>query len=960
MAQGRAPTFVGRDQELALLRSAAEAAADARPAVVVISGPSGIGKTTLVERFAAELGGPPDEPLRTNRDGSPPAATPDARFIMLGTAGSALETDLPLAAADRLLRMASALTPEKNRSQGKPTDTNNPPQEPGADGHGRSALTVAGQLIEALDSAQSSAPVLLRLEDAHLFDQAFLHACGLAMLRMRGEGDRVLTIVTTDRPARTMADMGLAGLGTGAQHIVLGGLNVTEARAYMRHRLGQTPSESRVRTLVRWSQGSPLYLEAVLGALPRGLPDSPRALQVPASLSDVVGEWARTFDPASRDVLDALAVLDSPAPLPLLGQLLGRESVAADAEPLVNRGAVVWAGEEGVPRLRLTHAAQRQALYAAIPRAQRSRLHRRVADLLEPPASWRHHVAGAETYDASLAAGLRTAARQEEEAGQPALAAEYGLAAAQIDPDDQGRQEAMLRAVRLLATTGRYGAALEHRHAVEHTAPGALRSEVLGLLDFADGRDAAALAQLRDARDGYLRAGALPQSAAAAAELGMAAGSLGRVEETLESAAFALQHTDSAVVRGMAHANAAYAQALRAGPAAGLRRLSHLPAEPVSVPAEETDALVYRGTLRMLAGDLTGALGDLTVAARRRGTGMSRTTVTTPLMHAVWCHLLLGEWREAARTLSVAYDVAQTAGRPVDYFFLHCLSAWLESFTGRFEEADEDLHEAAELALAVDWAGPGFHLAAAHALRAFCAGDDEQGAQRLATAYADAENEGRGRVYGLRLPLLAVLCARTGKVHQAENVLRSLEETEGCGAMTTISLGWARGAVKAAQGNHEAALAAFDTALATTPNGGNPLLMRALVRFERGALLVAMGETASGRAALSEAESQFHTMGAAPFAQRCRALLGDAEREPPHGVLHGLSPRERDIAGLVARGWTNREIAQELFVSVKTVEYHLGNVYAKLGIQGRRRLRDLVQADAAANGTDRLAEPGAR
>lgn len=57
-----------------------------------------------------------------------------------------------------------------------------------------------------------------------------------------------------------------------------------------------------------------------------------------------------------------------------------------------------------------------------------------------------------------------------------------------------------------------------------------------------------------------------------------------------------------------------------------------------------------------------------------------------------------------------------------------------------------------------------------------------------------------------------------------------------------------------------------------------------------------------------------------------------------------MTAREHDVATLVGRGWTNPEIAAELFVSRKTVEYHLRNVYIKLDLGGRRELRDLVQA----------------
>ncbi|WP_181784030.1 helix-turn-helix domain-containing protein, partial [Pseudonocardia pini] len=61
----------------------------------------------------------------------------------------------------------------------------------------------------------------------------------------------------------------------------------------------------------------------------------------------------------------------------------------------------------------------------------------------------------------------------------------------------------------------------------------------------------------------------------------------------------------------------------------------------------------------------------------------------------------------------------------------------------------------------------------------------------------------------------------------------------------------------------------------------------------------------------------------------------------PPGV-RDLTDREREVVALVGRGMTNREVAAELYVTDKAVEYHLGNVYAKLGIRSRRNLRDLV------------------
>jgi DNA-binding NarL/FixJ family response regulator len=102
--------------------------------------------------------------------------------------------------------------------------------------------------------------------------------------------------------------------------------------------------------------------------------------------------------------------------------------------------------------------------------------------------------------------------------------------------------------------------------------------------------------------------------------------------------------------------------------------------------------------------------------------------------------------------------------------------------------------------------------------------------------------------------------------------------------------------------------------------------------------------------ALREAVSGFEALGAKPFLERAAAEL---ERVDPAHKLGSsdwrseLTTRERQVAELVAAGLTNDETAQELYLSVKTIEYHLSHVYSKLGITTRSELRDIVSRTAA-------------
>jgi DNA-binding CsgD family transcriptional regulator len=98
---------------------------------------------------------------------------------------------------------------------------------------------------------------------------------------------------------------------------------------------------------------------------------------------------------------------------------------------------------------------------------------------------------------------------------------------------------------------------------------------------------------------------------------------------------------------------------------------------------------------------------------------------------------------------------------------------------------------------------------------------------------------------------------------------------------------------------------------------------------------------ADARAALHEALAYFERSGAEPWAGQARAELTATGEMPPSdttGGLRSLTPQELQVALLVAQGSTNREAAAALFLSPKTVEFHLGNTYRKLGVRSRAEL----------------------
>jgi DNA-binding CsgD family transcriptional regulator len=133
---------------------------------------------------------------------------------------------------------------------------------------------------------------------------------------------------------------------------------------------------------------------------------------------------------------------------------------------------------------------------------------------------------------------------------------------------------------------------------------------------------------------------------------------------------------------------------------------------------------------------------------------------------------------------------------------------------------------------------------------------------------------------------------------------------------------------------------AGDAAEVAGAGGGSPL-EAARLRLLQGRALSASGDRAGALTALTEAESTLDGFGAVRWrdeAVRELRRLGHRVRRDSGEALGSLTGREREIADLVAAGRTNREVAEQLVLSPKTVEAHLRNIYAKLGVRSRVEL----------------------
>ncbi len=201
--------------------------------------------------------------------------------------------------------------------------------------------------------------------------------------------------------------------------------------------------------------------------------------------------------------------------------------------------------------------------------------------------------------------------------------------------------------------------------------------------------------------------------------------------------------------------------------------------------------------------------------------------------------------------------------------------------------------------------------------------------------------------YGV-LPALVEAAARAGRAGDAR---ADAEAFAGWAAAT--GSGWAQPLAERSlaltAADEEEAEARFDAALALHERHRRPL-DRARTELLAGERLRRARRKAEARAPLRAALEAFEDAGAAPWAERARDELRAAGESAPHRggrPLDRLTPQELQVARLVARGASNRDAAAALYLSPRTVEYHLHKVFRKLGVHARAELAAVLAHEAA-------------
>jgi DNA-binding CsgD family transcriptional regulator len=890
--------FVGRQSELRILGERLAAAGQGHPQVVYVEGEAGGGKSTLLSRFLGSL--------------------PDA--VVLEVGGDEAETLLSYGIIDQL--QPGTLT------------------EPGTD-----PMAAGARLLDLLDRLQADGQVVvLAIDDLHWADRPSSRALLFALRRLRA--DKVLVVVST-RPGG-LADPGWARFVGGDARVTrmrLGGLSpgdLTELAGALE--LGVLSHRGASR-LAAHTGGNALYCRALLDEIGiAGLSAAgDRGLLAPRELSAVILARVAALPATTQSFLAAASVLGQHAPIPVIASIARLPDARNDVDAAVAAGLL--AEEASESDLTFTHPLYRAAIYADLSPRSRRELHARAAELVAGRERLAHRVAASLGPDEALAGELEASAQATAAAGDAGASAWALEQAAALSPDAQDREGRLLDAAVALLNAADTSAAA--RVLASCQAPGARRDALTGLLGVFTGSPGAE-ARLLAAWQAHDPETEREIGARAATSLANWMVLSGRPGQALTWADRAVGGTVAgSALQAMALTAQAYALAAASRGPEGLAALGFLPVSGNEVPMPETDALIMRGMLKVYVDDLPGALADLGVATARLRAGVPLTYPGPCLAHLSDAHFRRGDWDAAVTHAQLATALAEDTDRPLDLARAHARAAQVLAFRGHWPAAQAHVsaaQAAAErlpLVLAVAAAATaGASLASA---RGDLAGILHATEPVRATSLLGVG--GRPGIFNWRA-IEADALIGLGRLDDADAALSEFEDAipQAGLASAALALARCRGNLAVARGHASQAETAFTRGHLIEAEVPMPF-EHALLSLDDGRRLRTAGNQPAAVAQLEKAHRLFSGLGADPYVASCAAELAalsvTATADSPAALL-GLSRAELAVARLVATGLTNREVASQLFVSVKTVEYHLRNSYIKLDITSRRALTALL------------------
>ena len=546
--------------------------------------------------------------------------------------------------------------------------------------------------------------------------------------------------------------------------------------------------------------------------------------------------------------------------------------------------------------------------------------------------------------DPGLAGELDDYARREAAIGAWAGAVWALVEASNLSADRREREERLLRAVDASVGAGDLLAAEAFARDVASFEPGPWRDAALGYLAVLRGRPGEAEQLLRSAWRRSEAGGDTPVAAVVAQRLALHGVGRLRGDEVVNWSrrAVALAATSDEPVRIEAEAllglGLGWQGQLAEGIAAYDAVLGRVSAADDGPQLDRVR--MAHGWLRLVGDDVVGARGSL---ARTAPAALAAGSVRIAVWSFVWlaqAGFAVGAWDESAREAERAISLLDESGhewlRPLARYVAAQVYAARGEWTAAEEHAAaassqsgdyELMVVAAALAKAQVAVARADHDAVLRALEPVAGiaspGVDEPGFWPWQDAYADAlVSAGR---WGEADAFLAPH-ERRAEARERRSMIARLARV--------------RGRLEAACARGDAAEAAFARALAEIERLPMPF-QRAQVELAHGQVLRRGGQRRAAAARLQAAAARFAELRAAPYLERCERELRACGLAPAKRADFDpgqLTAQERAVARLVAGGMSNRQVAAELFLSVKTVQFHLTHVYTKLGLGSRSEL----------------------
>jgi DNA-binding CsgD family transcriptional regulator len=895
--------LVGRERECGVVATLIDETRHGRSGSLVIRGEPGIGKSALLEHAAGLADG----------------------MIVLRAVGVVAESDLAFAGLFGLLQPIMDRLDQLVETQARALE--NSLGLTGSSGADRFLISAA--VLSLLAAAAEERPVLCLVDDAQWLDRPSVDALSFAARRL---GADPVAIVFGAREGEAQSFD-----GSGIRELVLAGIEEDAARSLLVQHQREMSSGVRARLLAE-AEGNPLALRE----LPAGLTDDqlagreplPEAIPLTPRLESL---YRRQIEPLPSSTQAALliAAVESTGDLSAVAGALAQFGLGTEALAPAERLGLITILESTIA---FRHPLVRAAAYEAAPLSERQRAHTAVARVLagDQHADRRvwHLAMATVTGDEEVAAALEASARAAQFRGGHASAASAFRRAAELSQDESRRSSRLAAAAQSAWDAGQADSTMA---LIIRALPGASGTSRARLL--------------------YLR--------------GLLESRRGETSESVKTLTQALEtSTDPSLTAQILH------DAVDAASDVGDRAALRAFAERAATLPEQTAP--DRFNKMTVAGYAALGDGDYERAHTAFGEALATAGQLDDPTALLW----------AARAASLGYETGAGlpfAARAVE---LARRQGTLSLLPLALDQLGSELFRASQFEQAYAVAEEGYRLSLDLAQgHVACHLDNMASVEAVYGREADARDHAQeaitiARRDGPRIEssvraTIARLELSLGRVDQAASILLELVTNlkhyplphqgltalpdaveavvrSGRGAAALADpLARYRDWVRAVPDDARRALLARCEALteARPPEqafGEAIALADALPAFERARTELLYGEwlrrqrrRTDARPHLRDAQEQFEILGASPWAARAERELrasGETARKREPSTLDQLTPRERTIAEMAGTGLTNPEIGAQLFLSPRTVEYHLGKVFSKLGIASRAEL----------------------